>query len=164
MSMKKGHHNSLCGNRALRVDKRSAKSKARGLKLLPYAIRENLPILGSRQHMGGKAKALAKCSTGDGSFAWYITEGSARRDTDGNAVDYLLYGLVEDQCRKLDYFWLSDFERVHGQRACPWSEIRTGGRRRSRRLPRRCSRPKRKKWSTEIWIDTAKTRSVRMRL
>jgi hypothetical protein len=112
MSMKKGHHNSLCGNRALRVDKRSAKSKARGLKLLPYAIRENLPILGSQQHLGGRAKALAKCSTTDGALAWYISEGSARRDTDGNAVDYLLYGLVDGQCRKLDYFWLSDLETL----------------------------------------------------
>jgi hypothetical protein len=77
--------------------------------LLPYAIRENLPILGSRQHLGGKAKALTKCSTADGSCTWYITEGSARRDPEGKAVDYLLYGLVEGQCRKLDYFWLSDF-------------------------------------------------------
>ena len=82
--------------------------KAPALKLLPYAIRENLPILGSQQHLGGKAKALAKCHTTDGSLAWYITEGSARRDADGKAVDYLLYGLIKGQGRKLDYFWLSD--------------------------------------------------------
>jgi hypothetical protein len=93
--------------------------KARALKLLPYAIRENLPILGSRQHLGGKAKALVKCSTTDGSLAWYITEGSARRDPEGRAVDYLLYGLVEGQCRKLDYFWLSDLETLRSPTGAP---------------------------------------------
>jgi len=83
-------------------------NKSRGLKLLPYPVRESLPILGSQQHLHGKAKAIARCCTTDGAMAWYITEGSARRDPDGNAVDYLLYGLVEDQHRQLDYFWLSD--------------------------------------------------------
>ena len=86
--------------------------KTRALKLLPYPIRENLPILGSQQHMGGKARALARCCTADGSHAWYITEGSARRDPDGKAVDYLLYGLVEGQRREFDYFWLSDLETL----------------------------------------------------
>jgi len=94
-------------------------NKGRGLKLLRYPIRENLPILGSQQHMGGKAKALARCCTADGSLAWYITEGSARRDKDGKAVDYLLFGLVAGQGRQLDYFWLSDFERVHGPTGLP---------------------------------------------
>jgi hypothetical protein len=75
---------------------------------LPYEIRANLPMLGSQQGRGGKAKVLAKCSTAGGALAWYITEGSARRDTDGQAVDYLLYGLVLGQAKRLDYFWLSD--------------------------------------------------------
>jgi hypothetical protein len=82
--------------------------EARALKLLPYPVRENLPILGARQHLRGKAKILAKCVTTNGSHAWYIVEGSARRNADGEAVDYLLYGLVEGQTWKLDYFWLSD--------------------------------------------------------
>lgn len=82
--------------------------KAPALRLLPYAIRENLPILGSRQHLGGQTKVLTRCLTADGALAWYITEGSARRTPAGEAVDYLLYGLVEGQGRKLDYFWLSD--------------------------------------------------------
>jgi hypothetical protein len=92
--------------------KRLRENKARSLKLLPYAIRENLPILGSEQSKGGQAKAIAKCCTADGKVTWYITEGSARRDTENRAVDYLLYGLVEGQCRKLDYFWLSDLATI----------------------------------------------------
>jgi hypothetical protein len=40
---------------------------------------------------------------------WYIAEGSARRDQEGQAVDYLLFGLVAGQGKRLDYFWLSDF-------------------------------------------------------
>ena len=83
-------------------------NKARSLQLLPYEARENLPILGSQQHQGGQAKVWARCSTADGAYAWYITEGSAKRTPQGQAVDYLLYGLVEGQGRQLDYFWLSD--------------------------------------------------------
>jgi len=93
--------------------------KARGLKLLPYPIRENLPILGSQQRLGGKMKVLTRWSTADGSLAWHITEGSARRDIDGKAVDYLLYGLVEGQRRELDYFWLSDLATVRGPTGLP---------------------------------------------
>jgi hypothetical protein len=83
--------------------------KARALKLLLYAIRENLPMLGSQQSLGGRAKAWTRWFTRDGSRQWYITEGSARRDPEGRAVDYLLFGLVVGQGTKLDYFWLSDF-------------------------------------------------------
>lgn len=83
--------------------------KARALKLLPYAIRENLPMLGSQQSLGGRAKAWTRWFTRDGSREWYITEGSARKNDDGRAVDYLLSGLVVGRGTKLDYFWLSDF-------------------------------------------------------
>jgi len=93
--------------------------KARALKLLPYAIRENLPVLGSQQSKGGQAKALARCLTAEGARAWYITEGAARRNTDGKAVDYLLYGLVEGERRKLDYFWLSELETLRSPRGLP---------------------------------------------
>ncbi len=34
------------------------------------------------------------------------------RNPAGKAVDYLLYGLVEGQGGKLDYFWLSDLETL----------------------------------------------------
>jgi hypothetical protein len=89
-------------------DRKSVPHRDRGLKLLPYSVRETLPILGSQQHLRGQAKAIAKCFTTDGTLAWYITEGSARRTPQGKATDYLLYGLVEGERRKLDYFWLSD--------------------------------------------------------
>ena len=83
--------------------------KARAVKLLPYGIRENLPLLGSQRSLGGQAKALARWSMPDSSRQWYITEGSARRNDEGRAVDYLLFGLVVGQGKQLDYFWLSDF-------------------------------------------------------
>jgi hypothetical protein len=92
-------------------------STGRGQRLLPYAIRENLPILGSQQKLGGRAKALVRWSTPDGSRKWYVTEGSARRTPEGNAVDYLLYGLVVGRDRQFDYFWLSDVMMYHSPRA-----------------------------------------------
>ena len=115
--MKKHCKNSL--GKAARANSRCAKNKARGLKLLPYPIRENLPILGSQQRLGGQAKVLTRWFTPDGSRAWYITEGSARRDPDGKAVDYLLYGLVEGERRELDYFWLSDLATLRSSTGLP---------------------------------------------
>ncbi len=93
--------------------------EARAMKLLPYSVRENLPILGSQQHLGGNAKAWAKCATIDRSCAYYITEGSARRNPAGEAVDYLLFGLVIDQGRRLDYFWLSDLATFRSPAGLP---------------------------------------------
>jgi len=93
--------------------------KARAVRLLPYAVRENLPILGSQQSLGGQAKALTRWYTPDGSRSWYITEGSARRDREGRAADYLLFGLVTGPGQQLDYFWLSDFSDGCGPRGMP---------------------------------------------
>jgi len=106
-------------NKAVVADRKAARIKARGLKLLPYPVRENLPILGSQQRLGGQAKVIAKCFTGDGWRVWHITEGSARRDTENRAVDYLLYGLVQGQRRELDYFWLSDLATLCSPRGSP---------------------------------------------
>ncbi len=116
--MKKHRRHSQRHDKGTRVRKDPAHSD-HGLRLLPYSIRENLPILGSQQGQGGKAKALARCCTADGSVSWYVTEGSARRTAEGNAVDYLLYGLVEGDCRTLDYFWLSDLARIRSPAGLP---------------------------------------------
>jgi hypothetical protein len=91
----------------------------RALKLLPFSIRENLPLLGSQQHLGGRAQALAKVGTADGTFTWYITEGSGKRNRQGQAVDYLLYGLVEGERRRLDYFWLSELAAFRSPAGLP---------------------------------------------
>ena len=105
---------SSCGNNSgAKANSKALSSTGCGLRLLPYAIRENLPILGSQRRLGGRAKALVRWAIPDGSLAWYITEGSARRTPDGNAVDYLLYGLVVGQDRQFDYFWLSDVMMHH---------------------------------------------------
>jgi hypothetical protein len=105
---------SSCGNNSgVKANRKALSSTGRGLRLLPYAIRENLPILGSQRRLGGEAKALLRWSTPDGSHEWYVTEGSARRTPEGEAVDYLLYGLVVGQDRQFDYFWLSDVMVCH---------------------------------------------------
>ena len=109
---------SSCGNNSgVKSNRKPISSTDRGQRLLPYAIRENLPILGSQRRLGGQAKALVRWSTPDGSLAWYITEGSARRTPDGEAVDYLLYGLVVERDRQFDYFWLSDLMMYYSPRA-----------------------------------------------
>ena len=92
--------------------------QVRAIKLLPYRIRQNLPIIGS-QHLRGKARVWAKCATIDGSHAWYACEGSARRNPNGEAVDYLLYGWVAGQERRLDYFWLSDLAAFRSPAGLP---------------------------------------------
>lgn len=102
-----------------RANKNAVSSRVRGLRLLPYTIRENLPILGTQRRLGGRVKALAKWFLADGSLTWYVTEGSARRNLEGKAVDYLLYGLIVGQSRRLDYFWLSDFTTDHGPSGLP---------------------------------------------
>ena len=114
--MKRRCRSSRGKNGGVKAQRKTLSSTGRGLRLLPYAIRENLPILGSQRRFGGKARALVRWFTRDGSLAYYITEGSARRTPDGKAVDYLLYGLVAGRDRQFDYFWLSDLMRHHSPR------------------------------------------------
>jgi hypothetical protein len=114
--MKRRCQRSRGENGGMKANNKPLSSTGRGLRLLPYAIRENLPILGSQRRLGGRTKALVRWSTRDGSLAYYITEGSPRRTPDGEAVDYLLYGLIIGRDRQFDYFWLSDLMRHHSPR------------------------------------------------
>jgi len=116
--MKRHRQSSQHKNKEAKANERIVRSN-RGLKLLPYPVRENLPVLGSQRSKGGQAKALTRWFTPDGSLEWHITEGSARRDQEGRAVDYLLFGLVVGQGKKLDYFWLSDFTTGGGPTGLP---------------------------------------------
>jgi hypothetical protein len=90
-----------------------------GNKLLPCRIRERLPRLGGQDGKGGRAVAYAKCFSADGSFAWYVTEGSPVRDKDNHIVDYALFGLVEGQSKEMGFFMLSELESVRGSRGLP---------------------------------------------
>ena len=99
--------------------KRVANNKIRGMKLLPCRIRERLPTLGGQDGKGGKAIAYAKCFCPSSSWTWYITEGSPVRDKDNNVVDYILFGLVDGQCKELGYFRLSELESVNGPMGLP---------------------------------------------
>jgi hypothetical protein len=99
--------------------KRAANNRVRGMKLLPCKIRERLPRLGEQDGKGGKAVAYAKCFTPSSSWSWYITEGSPVRNKDNEPVDYILFGLVEGQCKELGYFRLSELESVNGPMGLP---------------------------------------------
>ena len=99
--------------------KRAANNRVRGMKLLPYKIRERLPSLGGQDDKGGKAVVYAKCFTPDSSWTWHITEGSPVRNSDNEPVDYILFGLVEGQCKELGYFRLSELESVRGPMGLP---------------------------------------------
>lgn len=89
------------------------------MKLLPHKIRERLPTLGGQDCKGGKAVAYAKCFSPDSSFTWFITEGSPVRNNDNDVVDYILFGLVDGQCKELGYFRLSELESVNGPMGLP---------------------------------------------
>ena len=52
-------------------------------------------------------------------FTWFITEGSPVRNKDEKVVDYILFGLVEGQCKELGYFRLSELESVRGPMGLP---------------------------------------------
>lgn len=113
--------NAICvgGKTVVKADKRAANKRVRGMELLPCEIRERLPGLGEQDGKGGKAVVYAKCFTPSSSWSWYITEGSPVRNKDNEAVDYILFGLVEGQCKELGYFRLSELESVRGPMGLP---------------------------------------------
>ena len=107
------------GETVVKADKRATNNKIRGMKLLPYKIRERLPSLGGQDGKGGKAVAYAKCFTPDSSFSWFVTEGSPVRGQNNDVVDYILFGLVDGQFKELGYFRLSELESVRGPMGLP---------------------------------------------
>ena len=107
------------GDTVVKADKRAANNRIRGMKLLPCKIRERLPSLGGQDGKGGKAVVYAKCFTPDGSFTWFITEGSPVQDKDNHVVDYILFGLVDGPFKELGYFRLSELESVRGPMGLP---------------------------------------------
>jgi len=113
--------NAICvsGDTVVTANKRAVNNRIRGMKLLPCKIRERLPSLGGQDGKGGKAVAYAKCFTPDSSFSWFITEGSPVRNTVNDAVDYILFGLVDGQFKELGYFRLSELESVNGPMGLP---------------------------------------------
>ncbi len=113
--------NAICigSETVVTANKRAANNRIRGMKLLPCKIRERLPSLGGQDCKGGKAVAYAKCFSPDSSFTWFITEGSPVRNKDNEPVDYILFGLVEGQCKELGYFRLSELESVRGPMGLP---------------------------------------------
>jgi len=113
--------NAICiGSEAIaKTNKRAANNRIRGMKLLPFKIRERLPSLGGQDDKGSKAVTYAKWFTPDNSWTWYITEGSPVRNRDNDPVDYILFGLVDGQCKELGYFRLSELESVNGPMGLP---------------------------------------------
>ena len=70
-------------------DQRAANNRIRGMKLLPQTIRRKLPPLYAQDGKGGKAIAHIKYFTPSSSWTWYLTEGSAVTDEQGNEIDYV---------------------------------------------------------------------------
>ena len=101
------------------ADKRAGNDEIRGMKLLTEELRGKLPPLYSQDGKGGKAVAHLKFFTPDSGFTWWITEGSAIKDEDGNEVDFHFFGLVEGQFKELGYVSLSELESVRGPMGLP---------------------------------------------
>ena len=89
------------------------------MKLLTEEMRRKLPPLYSQESKGGQAVVHLKLFTPDGSFTWYITEGSPITDDAGKEVDFHFFGLVDGQFRELGYVALSELESVRGPLGLP---------------------------------------------
>lgn len=109
----------ISGSTVTRAEKRSAKEKVRGMKLLTQEIRRKLPPLNGQDGKGGKAIVHLKLFTPDSSFTWFLTEGSPIKDESGKEVDFHFFGLVDGQFRELGYVALSELESVRGPLGLP---------------------------------------------
>jgi hypothetical protein len=130
LNLPKEHVVCISGNTVIQADKRTAKKKVRGMKLLTQEIRKKLPPLYAQEDKGGKAIVHMKLFTPDGSFTWYITEGSPITDDSGKEVDFHFFGLVDGLEKELGYVALSELESVRGPLGLPierdlWWEPKT---------------------------------------
>ena len=76
------------------------------MKLMTEEIRKKLPPLYSQESKGGKAVAVVKFFTPDGSWTWYATE------FDGEDT---FFGLVRGLEMELGYFSLRELESTRGR-------------------------------------------------
>lgn len=130
LDLPKEHIVCISGDRVIQAGARSAGRKMRGMKLLSKEIRKKLPPLYAQEDKGGKAIVHLKLFTPDGSFTWYITEGSPITDDSGKEVDFHFFGLVDGLEKELGYVALSELENVRGPLGLPverdlWWEPKT---------------------------------------
>ena len=102
-----------------RAKKVAANDRLRGMKLLPQALRDILPSLGSQDGKGGKAVAYAKFFTPSSNWSWYCLEGQPVLSESGQEIDFEFFGLVDGHERELGYFVLSELEEVRGPLGLP---------------------------------------------
>lgn len=82
-------------------------------KLLPEAIRKQIPPLYSQVGKGPKAVAQVKLFTPSSSWTWWITEGQIEGD------DFMCFGLVDGFEKELGYFSLAELAEVTGPLGLP---------------------------------------------
>jgi hypothetical protein len=109
----------LDGDSVIMADQRATNDKIRGMKLLTQEIRQALPPLYAQESKGGQAVVHLKLFTPDGSFTWYITEGSPVTDESDQEVDFHFFGLVDGLDKELGYVALSELEAVRGPLGLP---------------------------------------------
>jgi hypothetical protein len=109
----------ISGSAVIQANKPSVPEKVRGMKLLTKEMRKKLPPLYAQESKGGKAIVHLKLFTPDGSFTWYLTEGSPFEDDSGKEVDFHFFGLVDGLEKELGYVALSELESVRGPLGLP---------------------------------------------
>ena len=130
LHLPKEHVVCISGGSVIQANNRAAKKQVRTMKLLTQEIRKKLPPLYAQEDKGGKAIVHLKLFTPDGSFTWYITEGSPITDDSGKEVDFHFFGLVDGLEKELGYVALSELESVRGPLGLPverdlWWEPKT---------------------------------------
>lgn len=130
MNLPAEHAVCISGKTIIQANKEAAKGKIRGMKLLTKEIRKKLPPLYSQESKGGKAIVHLKLFVPDGSWSWYITEGSPIKDDSGKEVDFHFFGLVDGHDKEFGYVALSELESARGPMGLPierdlWWEPKT---------------------------------------